>query len=104
VSKPAERGGDNEYTERDQEDAPPPEEVRRPPSEKEKAAVAEHVRAHHPLQRARRQVEVAADRRQSDSDHRDVERIQEEGAAQHEQRAPGPPAQPAAVVEGIRAL
>ena len=86
VAKPAERGRDDEDAERDQEDAPPAEQVGGAAAEQQEAAVAEHVGAHDPLQRARRQVQVGADRRQRDADHRHVERVEEEGAAEHEQR------------------
>ena len=37
--------------------------------------------------------EVGADRRQGDAHHRDVERVEEERAAEHEQGAPGEPGQ-----------
>ena len=87
--EPAEHGRDDEDAERDQEDAPPSEQVGRAAAEQQEAAVAEHVRADDPLQRARRHVEVGADRRERDAHHRDVERVEEERAAEHEQGAPG---------------
>ena len=55
---PAERRGDDEHAERDQEDPSPPEQVGRAAPEQQEAAVAEHVRAHDPLQRARRHPQV----------------------------------------------
>jgi hypothetical protein len=48
----------------------------RPPS-KEKAAICEHVAAHHPLQVLRREAQLVVDRRQCDVDDRDVEEVQE---------------------------
>ena len=103
VDEAAEAGGDEEDGERDQEHPPAAEQVGGAAAEQQEAAVAEHVRAHHPLQRAGGHVEVGADRREGDADHRDVEGVEEEGAAEHEQHAPRAPAQPVgAAVEGRR--
>ena len=89
VDESAERRGDDEDAERDQEHTPPAEQVGRPAAEEEEAAVTEHVRAHHPLQRTRREAEVFTDRRKGDADHRDVHGVEEECAAEDEQHAPG---------------
>ena len=62
MRKSAEAGRDEEDGERDQEHPPPAEQIGRSPAEQQEAAVTEHVRAHDPLQRARRHVQVAADR------------------------------------------
>ena len=105
VDKRAEERGDCEHTKGNQEDTPPSEQIRGAAAEQKEPAVAEHVRAHDPLQRAGRETEVAADGGQRDADHRDVEGVQEEGAAEHEQRAPGALAEPSgAVIEGVREL
>ena len=90
----AEGGGDDEDAERDEEHAPAAEQVGRAAAQEQEAAVAEHVGAHDPLQRAGRQVEVVADRGKGDADHRDVHGVEEECAAEHEQHAPGARAQP----------
>ena len=103
VDEPAEAGGDHEDAKRDQEHAPAAEQVGGAAAEQQEAAVAEHVRAHDPLQRARREAEVARIDGQRDADHRDVERVQEEGAAEHEQGAPGAPAESSGtVIERVR--
>ena len=44
--------------------------------------------------------EVLADRGQGDADHRDVHGVEEEGAAEHEQHAPGTRAQPLGAAGG----
>ena len=95
----SERRRDDEHAEGDQEHPPPPEQVGGSAPQQQEPAVAEDVGAHHPLQRRRGHVEVGADRRQRDADHRDVEGVEEEGAAQHEQRTPGAAAQPLGAVE-----
>ena len=93
VREAAERGGDDEDAERDQEHPPAAEQVGGAAAEQQEAAVAEHVGADDPLERARRHVQVGADRGKRDADHRHVERVEEEGAAQHEQRTPRAPAE-----------
>ena len=87
----AECRGNDEDAERDQEHTPPTQQVGRPAAEQQEAAVAEHVGAHDPLQRARRHVEVVSDRGKGDADHRHVKRIEEQRAAEHEERSPGAP-------------
>ena len=57
-------------------------------AEQQQAAVAEHVAADHPLQRRRGQPEVGADGGQSHADHRHVERVEEQGPAEHDQDGP----------------
>jgi hypothetical protein len=68
---------------------PAPEQAGGPAAEEQEAAVAEDVRAHDPLEGARRHVEVLADRGERDADHRHIKRIEKQGAAKYEQRAPG---------------
>ena len=103
VRESSEQRCNDEHAKRNQEDTPPAQEVCGPAAQQQEAAVAEDVGADDPLQRARREAEVAADRRQGDADHRHVERVEEEGAAEHEQRAPGALAEPpGTVVEGVR--
>jgi hypothetical protein len=94
VGQPAKAGRDEEHGEPDEEHPPAAEQVRGAPAEQQEAAVAEHVAADDPLQRAGGHVEVLADRGERDADHRDVEGVEEEGAAQHEQHGVGMPAQP----------
>ncbi len=91
MREPAQERGDDEDGERDQEDAAAPEQVGGASAEQQKAAVAEDVGADDPLQRARGHVQARADRRQRDTHHRHVERIEEERPAEDEQRAPGEP-------------
>jgi hypothetical protein len=52
------------------------------------AGVARRVADGIAFPRARGHVQVGADRGQRDADHRDVESVQEERAAQHEQQRP----------------
>ena len=72
----------------------PAEQVGGAAAEQQQPAVAEHVPAHHPLQRRGGQPQIGPDGRQRDADHGDVERIQEQGAAQHDEQAPQPGLQP----------
>ena len=105
VHERTEHRRNREHAKGNQKHLPPTKKVCGAPAEQQEPAVAEHVRAHDPLQRARREAEVALDRRQCDADHRDVEGVQEEGAAEHEQRAPGAPAEPSGtVIEFVRGL
>jgi hypothetical protein len=46
--EPAEERGGREHRDAGDEHAPAPEQVRRPSSEQEQAAVGEGIRAHHP--------------------------------------------------------
>ena len=73
-----------------------PEQVGRPPAEQEQPAVAEHVAADDPLEGRGGEVEVGVDAGEGHADHRDVQAVQEEDAAQDEERDPRPP------VEGRR--
>ena len=88
VGEAAEAGEHGEDREPADEHAATPQQVGRPPAEQQEAAVAEHVRADDPLQRVRRHAEVGADRGKRDTHHRDVEGVEEQGAAQHDQHAP----------------
>jgi hypothetical protein len=81
--------GDDEHAQRDEEHPPAAQQVRRAATKQQEAAIAEDVRAHHPLQRARGHAEVGLDRGKGNADHRHVERVEEQGAAEHQQRAPG---------------
>jgi hypothetical protein len=85
-------GEDEEHGKGDEEQPAPSEEVGGAAAEEQESAVPEDVAADDPLQRARRHVQVVANRRQGHADHRDVEGVEEQRAAQHDQRAPGPPA------------
>src|SRR5262249_2166479 len=88
ADQPAEQRGHGEDGERGQEDAAPAEQVGGAAAEQQQPAVTEHVPAHHPLQRRGGQPQVGPDGRQRDADHGDVERIQEQGTAQHHEQAP----------------
>ena len=63
VDEAAEQGGHGEDAERDQEDAPAPEQVGGAAAEQQEAAVAEHVGAHDPLEAAGGHGQVGADGR-----------------------------------------
>ena len=91
----AEQRGHGEHRHRDEEHAPAAEQVRGPAAEQEQPAVAEHVAAHHPLQLGGREAEVRADGRQRDPDHRHVEAVEEDRAADGDEEA-----QVAALQEG----
>ena len=56
----AEGRGHHEHAQGNQEHAAAPEQVRRPAAEQQEAAVAEHVGAHDPLERARRHAQLGA--------------------------------------------
>jgi hypothetical protein len=86
--KPAEERGDGEHADRHEEHAPAAEQVCGPAAEQQQAPVAEHVAGDDPLQLLGREAEVFADRRQRDADHRDVKSVEEQRAAEHDQRAP----------------
>src|SRR5918997_1572728 len=88
VDDAADRGGNGEDGERDEEHAAAAEQVGRPAAEQEEAAVAEDVARDDPLQLRRGQPEVRLDRRQCHADHGDVEPVQEEHAAQDRHEAP----------------
>ena len=88
VGKAAEPGEEHEHGERDQEDPAPAEQVGGAAAEQHEAGVPEHVGADHPVRGAGGQVEVRADRRHGDVEHRDVDALEEEGAAQDEEQGP----------------
>ena len=94
ADQPAEQRGHREQGESGQEDAPPSQQVSGAAAEKQQAAVAEYVAADHPLQRRRGQPEVGADVGQGHADHRYVERVEEQGHAEHDQDGPQPRAPP----------
>ena len=73
-----------------QEHPAPSEQVGGPAAEQQEAAVAEHVAADHPLQRGRGQAEGGADVGQGDADHRNVEPVEEQRSAEHDQDGPQP--------------
>ena len=81
-----EAGEDREDPHPEQEHPASPEQVGGASTEQHEAAVAEHVRAHDPLQLARAHPELGADRGQRDAHHRDVHALHEDGAAEHEQQ------------------
>jgi hypothetical protein len=85
----ADRRRDDEDAERVQQHAPAPEHVGRAAAEQEKTAVAEDVSGDDPLQLRSREAQIGPDRRERDADHRHVEPVEEENAAQHHQEGPG---------------
>ena len=91
VDERAEQRREREHRERHQQHAPPAEQVRGAPAEQQQAAVAEHVSADDPLQGRGGEVEVGIDAGEGNADHRDVQSVQEEDAAQDEERDPRPP-------------
>ena len=96
----AEQRRDREDGERDQQHAPPPEQVGGAPAEQQQAAVAEHVAAHDPLQGRGGHAEVRVDAGEGDADHRDVESVEEQDAAEHEERDPRPPVEAGRGIRG----
>ena len=89
VDESAEGRGDGEDAERDEQRPPPAEQVRGAPAEQQQPAVAEHVAGHDPLQLRGREVQVGVDRGQRDADHRDVEPVEEEHAAEDDEQQVG---------------
>ena len=89
VDETADRGGDEEHAQPDQQHPPAAEQVGGAAAEQQQAAVAEHVAGHDPLELRRGQAELGADRRQRHADHRHVEPVEEEDAAEHDQERPG---------------
>ena len=81
----AERRGDGEDGQRDQQRPPAAEQVGGAPAEQQQAAVPEHVARDDPLQLRGREVQVGVDGGQRDADHRDVEPVEEEHAAQDDE-------------------
>ena len=84
----AEDGDEGEDGQRHQKDPPASEQVSGPAAEQQQAAVAEHVAADDPLQRRRAQAEGGPDGRQGDADHRDIQAVEAQRAAEHEQDGP----------------
>ena len=91
--EPAEQRGEQEHGDRDHEHALAPEQVGGPAAEKQEPAVAEDVAADDPLQARGGEVELVVDARKRHPDHRDVEAVEEEGAAEDEQCRPAAPAE-----------
>ena len=89
VDEPAEGRGDGEDAQRDEQRPPAAEQVGGPAAEQQQAAVAEHVAGDDPLQLRGREVQVGVDRGQRDADHRDVEPVEEEHAAEHDEQEVG---------------
>ena len=81
---------DREDGERDQEDLAPAEQVGRAAAEEQQSAVPEDVAADQPLEGRGREVELRADRRQRDADHRDVQSVEEQDDAERHEECPGP--------------
>ena len=84
----AEHRDESEDGQRDQEDPPAAEQVRGPAAEQQQPAVAEHVAADDPLQGRGAQAEGGPDGREGHADHRDVQGIEAQRAAEHEQDGP----------------
>jgi hypothetical protein len=73
----------------DEEDPAPPEEICRAAAEEHESSVTEDVRADDPLQLAGLHGQVGADRRQGHVEHADVDALQEDRAAHHEEHGEG---------------
>ena len=86
VDEPAEGRGDGEDAQRDEQRPAAAEQVGGAPAEQQQAAVAEHVAGDDPLQLRGREVQVGVDRGQRDADHRDVEPVEEEHAAEDDEQ------------------
>ena len=89
VHEPAEGRGDGEEAQGDEQRPAPAEQVGGPPAQQEQAAVSEHVAGHDPLQLRGREVQVGVDGGERDADHRDVEPVEEEHAAQDDEQQVG---------------
>ena len=89
VRDPVEQAGEREEREPGQEQAPAAEEIGGAPAEEEESGEGQRIGVDHPLQAARREAEVVADRRQGDVDHRDVEDDHELAEADEQQHQPG---------------
>ena len=76
--------------ERDEQRPPPAEEVGGAAAEQQQAAVPEHVAGDDPLQLRGREVQVGVDGGQRDADHRDVEAVEEEHAAEDDEQPESP--------------
>ena len=89
VDQAADGGGDDEHAEPDEQDPPSTEQVGGAAAKQQQPAVAEHVAGHDPLQLGGGETELVADRGQRHADHRDVEAVEEEDAAEHGKERPG---------------
>ena len=86
IHQAAQQGSGGEDAERDQEDAPPAEQVRHPAAQQEQASVAEHVGGDDPLEGFGSQVEFGADRGQGHAHHGHVQPVEgQNGAHDHQQ-------------------
>ena len=90
TSAPDERR-EREHDERDDQHALAAEQVGRAPAEQQETAVAQHVAADDPLQGRGGEIEVGFDAGERNADHRDVQSVEEEDAAENEERDPQPP-------------
>jgi hypothetical protein len=88
--EPAEQRRDREEQDTGHEQTAAPEQVGRPSSEQEQAAVGERVGAQHPLQALLGEAEVRLDRWQRHEHDRGVDDHHEESAAEERKRPPAP--------------
>ena len=88
VDEAADERGEREDRQRADQHAAAAEQVGGAAAEQQHAAEAEHVGRDDPLQLGGGEAEVGLDRRQRDADHRDVEPVEEDDAAEQDQRAP----------------
>ena len=86
--------GDAEHPQGHQEHPAAAEQITCTPAQQQQTAVAQHISAHDPLQLRLTHVEVFADRRQCDTDHRDVEAVEEERSRQNHKEQPYPSGPP----------
>ena len=89
VDEAAQGRGDREDRQADEQCPPAAEEVGGAAAEQQQAAVPEHVAGHDPLQLGGREVQLGVDRGQRHADHRDVEPVEEEHAAEDEEQQVG---------------
>jgi hypothetical protein len=88
VSSAAERGGDNEDGQADDEHISPSYEVAEPPGEPQQPAECDQVGVHDPGQVGLGEAEVALDRGQRNVHNRHVEDDHQRTCAQHDERNP----------------
>jgi hypothetical protein len=87
AGEPAEPGQDREHAERGEKDTAPPVEITDAPAQQHEAGIADHIGADDGAKRRGPKAEIGADLRQRDIQHRDVEALQEDGAAQNKKNA-----------------
>ncbi len=78
----------DEHGQAREEHPAPAEHVGAAPAEQHEPAVAQHVGADHPLRGAGREAELRADRGHRDVQHGDVDALEEDRAAHHQQQGP----------------